>query len=87
MNINGNVTISTIHKAKGLEWDYVFLLGCNDEYFSEFANEQQTEALEEKRRLFYVAITRAALQLQMYMLINNYRYKMARFLAEIVCDC
>lgn len=52
------VTISTMHKSKGLEWDTVFMLGCSDDVIpGKDADEEET--LEEERRLFYVAMTRA----------------------------
>ena len=47
----------TIHKSKGLEWNYVFLLGCNDIIFPNLKNKQGED---DDRRLFYVACTRAA---------------------------
>ena len=53
------VTIMTIHSAKGLEFKYVFLAGLEEELFpSAMASGTQKE-LEEERRLFYVALTRA----------------------------
>lgn len=62
----GVVTLCTIHKSKGLEWDVVVVVGCNDTYFPSLDNSvlQQDEtsietALTEERRLFYVATTRA----------------------------
>ncbi|URZ05951.1 ATP-dependent helicase [Clostridium felsineum] len=52
------VTISTVHRAKGLEWDNVFLPYLNDDVFP--SNMSTTiEELQEEQRLFYVAITRA----------------------------
>ena len=49
------VNFSTIHKAKGREWDKVVLLGCNDGMLPHFSEED----IEIERRLFFVAITRA----------------------------
>lgn len=48
------VRIMTIHAAKGLEWDHVFLAGCNEGILPSKRGD-----LEEERRLFYVAVTRA----------------------------
>lgn len=50
----GRVILSTIHKAKGLEWPHVFVAGCNDGTLPHALGDQ-----EEERRLMYVAVTRA----------------------------
>jgi len=53
------IVLSTVHQAKGLEWDAVFILNVSA---GQFPNERSTgssKELEEERRLFYVAITRA----------------------------
>ena len=52
------VILSTIHQAKGLEWDTVFVIGLNDGRFPS-ARSLKTDYEEEERRLFYVAVTRA----------------------------
>jgi len=52
----------TIHAAKGLEFDAVFVTGCEESMFSSQRGtdtKQMQEKLEEERRLFYVAMTRA----------------------------
>lgn len=54
------VSIMTMHSAKGLEFDYVFLAGLEEELFPSHMSTGSPEELEEERRLFYVAITRAA---------------------------
>lgn len=54
------VSIMTIHSAKGLEFDYVFLAGVEEELFPSKMSTGSLEELEEERRLFYVALTRAA---------------------------
>ncbi|BDR54347.1 DNA helicase [Bombiscardovia apis] len=54
----GMVTISTVHASKGLEFDHVFLVGCS-EGLVPFGSPQSGPALEEERRLMYVAVTRA----------------------------
>ncbi|MCD6539680.1 MAG: ATP-dependent helicase [Candidatus Omnitrophica bacterium] len=51
--------LSTIHQAKGLEWCVVFLIGCNEYDFPHPKALDSQERLEEERRLFYVAVTRA----------------------------
>ena len=57
--IDNKVIISTIHKAKGLEYDYVFLPFWNQNYFPNFNSLKEKDGKEEERRLAYVAITRA----------------------------
>jgi DNA helicase II / ATP-dependent DNA helicase PcrA len=52
------VILSTVHQAKGLEWDTVFVIGLNDGRFPS-ARALKTDFEEEERRLFYVAVTRA----------------------------
>lgn len=54
------VSIMTIHSAKGLEFNYVFLAGVEEELFPSRMSTGSLEELEEERRLFYVALTRAA---------------------------
>ena len=49
------VTLSSIHKAKGMEYDTVFLIGANEKILPHY----KTHDIEEERRLFYVAVTRA----------------------------
>ncbi len=55
----GKVILSTIHQAKGLEWDSVFLLSLNEGVFPSNKSKDQEHQIEEERRLFYVAVTRA----------------------------
>jgi DNA helicase-2/ATP-dependent DNA helicase PcrA len=54
------VSVMTIHAAKGLEFDYVFIAGVEEELFPSHMSLGTPEELEEERRLFYVALTRAA---------------------------
>jgi DNA helicase-2/ATP-dependent DNA helicase PcrA len=53
------VTLSTIHSAKGLEWNTVFLLWVNEGRIPSARSAENEESLEEERRLLYVAMTRA----------------------------
>jgi len=65
-------TLATLHAAKGLEWDQVFLVGVNEGILPTHEN-----AVEEERRLFYVGITRAKSHLSL-----SYRGNPSRFLRE-----
>ena len=53
------LVLSTIHQSKGLEWKNVFLVGLIDGQFPHHKSMARREELEEERRLFYVAVTRA----------------------------
>lgn len=56
---NEKVTLMTIHSAKGLEFDHVFVVGMEEDLFPSAMAKSEVRGLEEERRLFYVAITRA----------------------------
>ncbi len=60
------VTLSTTHSAKGQEWDHVFVIWACDGHFPTFPALDDVTAVEEERRLFYVACTRAAKSLQIF---------------------
>jgi len=85
------VTIMTIHAAKGLEFDHVFLAGWEDGVFpsQRSMDEGGTQSLEEERRLAYVAITRARQRASIYHAANRRIYGQwvssipSRFIAEI----
>jgi len=53
------LVLSTIHSAKGLEWNTVFLIYLAEGYLPSYRSFDNEEAIEEERRLFYVATTRA----------------------------
>ncbi|MEM9292644.1 MAG: ATP-dependent helicase [Acidobacteriota bacterium] len=53
------LTLSTVHSAKGLEWKAVFVLSLNSGTFPSARSLERPDEMEEERRLFYVAITRA----------------------------
>lgn len=53
------VTMMTVHASKGLEFKYVFIVGLEEDLFPSAMAKEQFRGLEEERRLFYVAITRA----------------------------
>ncbi|MGY4878151.1 ATP-dependent helicase [Vreelandella aquamarina] len=76
------VLISTVHGAKGLEWPLVAVAGVNEEDFPHYSrdNPLSDERLEEERRLFYVAITRA--QQSLMLLHDGGDHRPSRFIAE-----
>ncbi len=53
------VTLMTVHSAKGLEYKYVYIVGCEENLFPSQRAMESLEGIEEERRLFYVAMTRA----------------------------
>jgi len=68
----GRVTLSTIHSAKGLEWGSVFLIGMIEGIFPSSYALKTDEGLEEERRLFYVAVTRAKIRL--FLTLTHYGF-------------
>lgn len=85
------VTLMTIHASKGLEFKYVYLVGMEEELFPSSMILSSKADLEEERRLFYVAVTRAQLKLTLFYALNRYRFgkltnvQPSRFLKEIGC--
>ncbi|HET9478399.1 MAG TPA: UvrD-helicase domain-containing protein, partial [Pyrinomonadaceae bacterium] len=70
---SGFVTLSTVHSAKGLEWDNVFLIWMTDGWFPANRFQDEFDDLEEERRLLYVATTRARKDLHfVYPAVNVY---------------
>jgi DNA helicase-2/ATP-dependent DNA helicase PcrA len=53
------VTLTSVHQAKGLEWKIVFVIWMTDGMFPSHRSLERDDSLEEERRLFYVAVTRA----------------------------
>ena len=70
--------LATLHASKGLEWDCVFLIGCNDETFP--TRKQEADIICE-RRLFYVGVTRA--RTMVYFSYTKEERKLCRFVREI----
>ena len=83
------VTLMTIHSAKGLEFDTVFLTGVEEGLFPGYRSIGSDDEIEEERRLFYVAATRAMKKLYMLhatsrMIFGQTNYNRAsRFIEEI----
>jgi len=80
------VVLSSVHQAKGLEWKVVFIIGVNDGRFPS-KKALYTEGVEEERRLFYVACTRAMQELYICYTLTDDGYsniiKPSRFITEL----
>jgi DNA helicase-2/ATP-dependent DNA helicase PcrA len=70
---SGFVTLSTVHSAKGLEWDNLFVIWMTDGWFPSNRFQDEFDDLEEERRLLYVATTRAKQSLHFVYPLNVYR--------------
>lgn len=83
------ITLMTIHSAKGLEFPHVFIVGLEENLFPSQLSLTSREELEEERRLFYVAITRAEETCTMSYVMSRYRYgelitsEPSRFIDEV----
>ncbi len=83
------VSLMTIHAAKGLEFPYVYVVGMEENLFPSMMSISSRQELEEERRLFYVAVTRAEIQLTLSYALMRYQYgqtsyqEMSRFVEEI----
>jgi len=88
-NSGDKVTLMTIHAAKGLEFPHVFIVGIEENLFPSIQSLGSRQDLEEERRLFYVAITRAEKKLTLSYAETRYRWgntticEPSRFLEEI----
>lgn len=87
------IVLTSIHQAKGLEWRFVFLLWAADGKFPSAKSLKETDAIEEERRLFYVAVTRAKDEFHaLYPLIEADYTRMSvvqrpsRFISEVCED-
>jgi DNA helicase-2/ATP-dependent DNA helicase PcrA len=69
----GFVTLSTVHSAKGLEWNSLFVIWMTDGWFPSNRFNDEFDDLEEERRLLYVATTRAKRDLHFVYPMNVYR--------------
>ncbi|MDC1259423.1 UvrD-helicase domain-containing protein [Flavobacteriaceae bacterium] len=83
------VALMTIHLAKGLEFEYVFIVGLEEDLFPSAMSMNTRDELEEERRLFYVALTRAEKQAYLTYALSRYRWgklvdsEPCRFIEEI----
>ncbi|MGB1392680.1 MAG: ATP-dependent helicase [Flavobacteriaceae bacterium] len=83
------VALMTIHLAKGLEFPFVYIVGLEEDLFPSAMSMSTREELEEERRLFYVALTRAEKQAYLTYALSRYRWgklvdsEPSRFIEEI----
>ena len=83
------VTLMTVHSAKGLEFKHVYIGGLEEDLFPSMMMLSSRADLEEERRLFYVAVTRAEKKLTLSFATSRYKYgrlfscEPSRFLREI----
>lgn len=73
------LTLSTIHSAKGLEWDTVFLMGLMDGVLPVAFSLDHEDEIEEEQRLFYVAVTRAKNHLALSLHHEGFRGGITQF--------
>lgn len=84
-----HVALMTIHLAKGLEFPHVFIVGMEEDLFPSAMSMNTRSELEEERRLFYVALTRAEKQAYLTYTVSRYRWgklidaEPSRFIEEI----
>jgi len=88
-NDNNKVALMTIHLAKGLEFPFVYIVGLEENLFPSAMNLNSRTDLEEERRLFYVALTRAEKKIYLTYVLSRYRWgkpvdsEKSRFIDEI----
>ena len=90
---SGQLTLMTLHNAKGLEFDIVLVTGLEEGLFPHYNSIDDADAVEEERRLFYVGMTRARRKL--YLTFAGMRRRMgmmeggvpSRFLSEVPENC
>ncbi|KAJ3678702.1 hypothetical protein LUZ60_002505 [Juncus effusus] len=86
-----SIVLTTIHQSKGLEWDVVFIVKANDSeipllHEHNGISKENSSSLEEERRLFYVAMTRARKKLHILYLTLDFNHQLlqpSRFLKEL----
>jgi DNA helicase-2/ATP-dependent DNA helicase PcrA len=83
------VALMTIHLAKGLEFPYIYIVGLEEDLFPSAMSMNTRSELEEERRLFYVALTRAEKEAYLTYVLSRYRWgklidaEPSRFIEEI----
>lgn len=88
-NDKNKITLMTMHASKGLEFSQVYIVGMEEELFPSKMSVYSQQELEEERRLFYVAVTRAKKRLTMSYALSRYKYGVpdsttpSRFLKDI----
>jgi DNA helicase-2/ATP-dependent DNA helicase PcrA len=86
---DNKVSLMTIHASKGLEFPYVYIVGLEENLFPSQLSLNERSELEEERRLFYVALTRAEKKVTLTYAMSRYRYgslnycEPSRFIEEI----
>ena len=90
---NDKVSLMTVHAAKGLEFPHVYIVGLEENIFPSAWMLDDRADLEEERRLFYVAVTRAEKKLTLSYAESRYRWgklvscEPSRFLSEVDPQC
>lgn len=74
-----HVTLMSVHSAKGLEFKAIFVTGMEEDLFPSFMAKDDPNGMDEERRLFYVAITRAEQYLVLTHTASRYRFGQMRF--------
>lgn len=83
------VSLMTVHAAKGLEFPYVYVVGMEENLFPSMLSISSRQELEEERRLFYVAVTRAERQVTLSYAMTRYQFgnsscqEISRFVEDI----
>ncbi|MBR5830438.1 MAG: UvrD-helicase domain-containing protein, partial [Tidjanibacter sp.] len=83
------VTLLTVHSSKGLEFDHIFITGMEENLFPSVISLSSPDQIEEERRLFYVALTRAKLDATITFAASRFKWgsmefsRPSRFLKEI----
>ena len=88
-NNNNKVSLMTIHASKGLEYPFVYIVGLEENLFPSQLSLSSRPDLEEERRLFYVALTRAEKKVSLSYAVSRFRWgnlvhsEPSRFIDEI----